>query len=50
MAHAVGVIRQTIVAIENAGYSPTLEPAVQIARAFNEHLEEVFGYGEPPED
>lgn len=44
LAEAVGVTRQTIVAIENAKYSPTLELAFKIARAFNKPLEEVFTY------
>jgi len=44
LAEAVGVTRQTIVAIENAKYSPTLELAFKIARAFDKPLEEVFTY------
>ena len=50
LAEAVGVTRQTIVAIENAKYSPTLELAFKIARAFDKPLEEVFHYGAPPQD
>lgn len=50
LAQAVGVTRQTIVAIENAKYSPTLVLAFKIARAFDKPLEEVFSYGDPPED
>lgn len=50
LAEAVGVTRQTIVAIENAKYSPTLELAFKIARAFDKPLEEVFHYGNPPQD
>ena len=49
LAEAVGVTRQTIVAIENAKYSPTLELAFKIARAFGKPLEEVFHYGDPPQ-
>lgn len=44
LADAVGVTRQTIVAIENAKYAPTLELAFRIAKAFNTPLEEVFVY------
>lgn len=44
LAEATGVTRQTIVAIENAKYSPTLELAFRIARAFGKPLEEVFQY------
>ncbi len=46
LAERVGVTRQTIVAIEAAKYSPTLELAFQIARVFGRPLEEVFSYGE----
>lgn len=42
LAEAVGVTRQTIVAIENAKYYPTLELAFMISRAFDKSLEEVF--------
>jgi len=42
LAEAVGVTRQTIVAIENAKYYPTLELAFMISRAFDRPLEEVF--------
>lgn len=44
LAAIVGVTRQTIVAIEKAKYSPTLELAFKISRAFNTPLEEVFIY------
>jgi len=42
LAEKVGVTRQTIVAIEKGHYSPSLELAFRIARAFNVPLEEVF--------
>nr|WP_234995324.1 helix-turn-helix transcriptional regulator [Ruegeria meonggei] len=42
LAEKVGVTRQTIVAIENAKYSPTLELAILISRVFGEPLEKVF--------
>lgn len=45
LAEKVGVTRQTIVAIEAAKYSPTLELAFKIARVFDRPLEEVFSYG-----
>jgi len=44
LADRVGVTRQTIVAIEQGRYSPSLEMAFQIARAFNVRLDEVFQY------
>lgn len=38
----VGVTRQTIAAIEQGKYSPSLEVAFRIARVFGKPLEEVF--------
>ena len=49
LADAVGVTRQTIVAIEKAKYSPSLELAFKIARVFEKPLEDVFTY-EPEEE
>ena len=44
LADRVGVTRQTIVAIEGAKYSPTLELAFKIAATFRRPLDEVFMY------
>jgi putative transcriptional regulator len=44
LADKTGVTRQTIVAIENGKYSPTLELAFRIACVFNSPLEEVFSF------
>jgi putative transcriptional regulator len=44
LAERVGVTRQTIIAIEQGRYSPTLEMAFQIAQAFNVPLDHVFQY------
>jgi putative transcriptional regulator len=44
LAEQVGVTRQTIIAIEQGRYSPSLEAAFRIARALDAPLEEVFGY------
>ncbi len=44
LADKTGVTRQTIVAIENGKYFPTLELAFRIARVFNLPLEEVFSF------
>ncbi len=44
LADRIGVSRQTIVAIEKARYSPSLELAFRIAAAFEMPLEEVFFY------
>jgi len=49
LAEKVGVTRQTIVAIENSKYSPSLELAFRIAFVFDSPLEEVFSY-EPKDD
>ena len=42
LANQVGVTRQTIAAIENAKYGPSLELAFQIAKVFGKRLDEVF--------
>jgi len=47
LAKQVGVTRQTIVAIEGAKYSPSLELAFRIAQVFEKQLEEVFQYEVP---
>ena len=44
LGHKVGVTRQTIIAIEQGRYSPSLEMAFQIANAFDVPLDEVFQY------
>jgi putative transcriptional regulator len=44
LAYKTGVTRQTIIAIENGKYYPSLELAFQIANVFNSPLEEVFLY------
>ncbi|CAM3138664.1 hypothetical protein PSET11_00310 [Arthrobacter ulcerisalmonis] len=49
LADRVGVTRQTINAIEQGKYSPSLEVAFQIAHVFNIPLDRVFHYaGEKP--
>ena len=42
LAEKVGVTRQTVVAIEQGRYSPSLEVAFRIAAAFEVPLEQVF--------
>ena len=46
LGDAVGVTRQTIAAIEQGKYSPSLEVASKIARHFGKRLEEVFFWRE----
>ncbi len=41
-AKALGVTRQTIIAIENDKYNPTLELAMKIARFLETPVEEIF--------
>ena len=48
LAERIGVTRQTILAIEQGRYSPSLEMAFQIARVFKVPLEEVFQYPDQP--
>jgi putative transcriptional regulator len=45
LAAAIGVSRQTVIAIEQGRYSPSLEMAFQIAEAFEVSLDDVFQYG-----
>jgi len=44
LATQVGVTRQTIVAIEKAKYSPTLELAFKIVEVFGVDIDDVFQY------
>ena len=46
LGERVGVTRQTIAAIEQGKYSPSLEVAFRIARIFGKPLEQVFGWDE----
>ena len=42
LARTIGVTRQTLIAIEQGKYSPTLELAFQLARAFGVGLDDLF--------
>ena len=44
LAERVGVTRQTVIAIEQGKYSPSLEVAFRFALVFGVPLEEVFRY------
>lgn len=44
LAEQVGVTRQTIIAIEQGRYSPSLEMAFQISAALGRRLDDVFRY------
>lgn len=42
LADALGVSRQTVIAIEQGRFCPSLESALRIARLFDEPVEHVF--------
>jgi putative transcriptional regulator len=47
LAERIDVTRQTVIAIEQGRYSPTLELAFKIARVFGVPLDAVFQYPDP---
>jgi putative transcriptional regulator len=46
IASTLGVTRQTINAIENEKYNPTLELAMKLAKLLNTTIEELFTLGD----
>jgi len=46
LANHAGCTRQTIIALEQGKYVPSISLAFQIARAFNVTVEDVFQYEE----
>lgn len=44
LGEAIGVTRQTVIAIEQGRYSPSLESAFRIARLFGVGVEDAFGW------
>lgn len=42
LANKVGVTRQTIIAIENNKYNPTLELAMKLAKLLDKPIEDIF--------
>ena len=46
LGDAIAVTRQTVIAIEQNRYSPSLESAFRIARHFGVGLEDVFSWEE----
>jgi putative transcriptional regulator len=44
LAERIGVTRQTVIAIEQGRYSPSLEMAFRIARVLGVPLDDVFQY------
>ena len=49
LANKVGCTRQTIIALEQNKYIPSIELAFRVARAFGVPLEEVFQYDDSQE-
>jgi putative transcriptional regulator len=45
LAERIGMTRQTVAAIEQNKYSPSLEAAFRIAQVFGQPLEAVFQWG-----
>jgi len=48
LARAVGITRQTIVALEGGQYAPSLELAMRLALVFGRRVDEVFFWRETP--
>lgn len=46
LADRLGVSRQTVIAIENNKYNPSLDLAFKVARLFKLTIEEIFTYEE----
>ncbi len=46
LAHAIGMTRQTVAAIEAGKYAPSLEAAFRIAQVFGVGVEAVFQWSE----
>lgn len=47
LADAVGVTRQTVIAIERNRYSPSLEVAFRVAQTLGRPIGDVFAYTDP---
>ena len=48
LARAVGITRQTIVALEGGHYAPSLELAMRLALVFGRRVDDVFYWREVP--
>ncbi len=42
LGHAIGVTRQTVIAIEKGNYTPSVLLAIKIAKYFNVMVEDIF--------
>jgi putative transcriptional regulator len=45
LARAVGVTRQTILAVEKGGYEPSVRLALELARALSVRVDDLFWLG-----
>lgn len=50
LAERIGVTRQTLIAIEQGRYSPSLEMAFRIARVFGVPIDDTFQYPDSTEE
>jgi len=50
LARAVGITRQTVIALESLRYAPSLELAMRIADVFGKRVDEVFFWRAPQSD
>jgi putative transcriptional regulator len=50
LAERIGMTRQTLIAIEQGRYSPSLETAFRIAHVFGVPLDDVFQYPDSTEE
>lgn len=50
LARAVGITRQTVIAIEGGRYAPSLELAMRLAQVFKRGVDAVFFWRDAPPD
>jgi len=50
LAEKIGVSRQTVIAIENNKYNPSLDLAFKLARLFEKPIEDIFIYEDGEEN
>jgi putative transcriptional regulator len=48
LARAVGITRQTVIALEACRYAPSLELAMRLAQVFERRVDEVFFWRQAP--
>ncbi|MDA8018847.1 MAG: helix-turn-helix transcriptional regulator [Thermoanaerobaculia bacterium] len=50
LAQAVGITRQTVIALEQRRYAPSLELAMKLALVFGRSVDDVFFWSDAPPD